>query len=175
MNNTRPWLAAVAFALPCILPNAALAVEEETHIIRAVNAVGATADQKDWPACRSLFEDMVYVDYSELTGEPPRMMPADELIASWAKALGPVQMTQHNIMNHAVSFHADLALVRSDFTAMHRHPVAEGQDFWFLVGSYRHVLRRSDGGPWKVVSIVLIPRHQEGNPRLIELAAPQPQ
>jgi hypothetical protein len=46
-------------------------------------------DIKDWKACRGCFLDEIETDYSDLRGEPPSRVQADDFVAKRRTALEP--------------------------------------------------------------------------------------
>jgi SnoaL-like protein len=58
-------------------------------------------DAQDWPLLRSCLLPTVDVDYSDLRGEPPARVSADEFVAARARGLGALK-TQHISTNHLV-------------------------------------------------------------------------
>lgn len=142
---------------------------DTAQIIQTVNAVGSTADSKNWKKCREQFADTVFIDYSSLTGIQGSEMKSDDLMEAWAKVLGPVRATQHMLTNHEVSVSGADATVSSYITALHHHPLNQGEDFWILYGKYEHRLQKQKG-QWKIMSMKLTVAYQLGNKKLLELA-----
>ena len=144
--------------------------QDELSIIRTVNAVGTTADGKDWAACRPLFAGLVYLDYTSLVGGQSTSVEADQLIESWKAALNSVLATQHMITNHQVVITGDEATCLSYVQAFHWHPGLSGGDSWTVFGSYEHHLVKTDG-VWKIVAMKLSLKRQEGNLDLLKQVA----
>jgi hypothetical protein len=141
-----------------------------TEIVNAVNAVGITADRKDWQGCRTLFTDEVDIDYTSIAGGTPSSVKADALIESWRKALGGFKATQHAISNHRITINGDEADSFSYVHAMHYLPHDKGSNHWIVYGYYDHMLVRTPGG-WKVKAMKFTVTYAEGNQQLFQLAA----
>jgi len=169
MKTKSKVLAACFFFCMAIGSSEAKMIDAQStlEIISTVNAIGTAADSKDWKKCLAQFDEEVFIDYSALTGIAGARLKAKDLIDAWAKVLGPVHMTQHMITNHEVQISGKDAMVTSYVSAMHSHPVKSGEDYWLLLGKYKHKLRREKEG-WKVVSMKLTPTYQSGNKKLLE-------
>jgi hypothetical protein len=142
---------------------------DRQDIIAAVNAVGITADRKDWQGCRALFTDQVDIDYTSLAGGKPSTVQADGLIDSWRKALGGFTSTQHAITNHQVTVKSDEADSFSYVHAMHYLPNTKGSDYWVVYGYYDRKLIRV-AGSWKVKAMKFTVTYADGNQQLFHLA-----
>jgi len=65
-------------------------------------------DIKDWEACRRCFLDEIETDYSDLRGEPPSRVKADDFVAKRRAALERLK-TLHLSTNHLVTVDGDRA------------------------------------------------------------------
>lgn len=115
-------------------------------LITMVTAV----DSNDWAITLAQFDDKVFVDYSSMTGKAGSEVVAKDLIADWEKLLGKVQ-SQHLLTNVVVSINGDTASVKSYVDASH---FAKGVEYFDVLGSYDHQLKRTDKG-WKITYLKL--------------------
>ncbi len=65
-------------------------------------------DNGDWSGLRTCLADELTVDYSDLRGEPPRQLAADEYVAARAQALDGLR-TLHSSANPVVTLDGDRA------------------------------------------------------------------
>lgn len=126
----------------------------EQIIIRMVNAV----DRKQWSVARELFMDIVFVDYSDLNGQPGSNIQSAELVSGWQSLLDAVS-THHMVSNFEVAIDGDKAESECHVYACHE---AKGVDAWDCYGRYLHSLEQMEGH-WKIARMALIVHGQKGN------------
>lgn len=121
-------------------------------------------DAKDWDGMRSLWTDMVDVDYGgvfPLEGH----VEADALKRAMAQVIDPIPLTQHMVTSPAVKLDGDTATVKFHLEALHHHPDLGSDEHstdWTLYARNVIGLNRTPGG-WKVSSERLAVLHQTGN------------
>src|SRR5437762_6108922 len=77
-------------------------IRDRAAVIEVVLAVARALDVKDWAACRRCFTDEIETDYSDLRGEPPQIVKADEFVELRRTALERLK-TLHLSANHLVT------------------------------------------------------------------------
>ena len=77
-------------------------------VIDVVLSFARALDVKDWAACRRCFMDEIEADYSDLRGEPPSTVKADDFVALRRTALESLK-TLHLSANHLVTVEGDRA------------------------------------------------------------------
>lgn len=175
---SRGWLALVIFLLGFGAGAAALAswqgagnqmphpltvrIADEFAVIRAVDAIDAAVDVKDWDKAVNLFMPEVTIDFSGLTGQPRATIQATALIDGWKQALFAEKKSLHFRTNHAVRLEGGTAVVTSHGYAWNQLSSLAPNDLWEVWGTYEHVLQRQADG-WRVSSMSFTPTYQRGN------------
>ncbi len=129
-------------------------IDVQNTISRFMNSF----DLKDWAAMRTALADDVYVDYSDLRGDPPQTVRADDYVTERISALEMLQ-TQHLIANFDVEVAGDRADANAScvifrrnesavFTthAQYQFGLVERDFVWFIVSIRQRVLW-NDGDP----------------------------
>ncbi|AWW41921.1 nuclear transport factor 2 family protein [Streptomyces cadmiisoli] len=139
----------------------------ESAGFEAVDVVGRHfqfCDAKDFDAMRSLWTDVVSVDYGgvlPIEGE----VDADDLRRVMAEVIAPIPLTQHMVTTPVVRCDGDTATVRFHLEALHHHPAlaeAGRPTDWTLYARNVIGLSRTAVG-WKVSSEKMTVVHQTGN------------
>ena len=143
---------------------------DKQAVVETVNAVGTTADRRDWAACQALFANSVTVDYQSLSGQPAAAVTPEQLMSGWQTVLPGFTGTQHQTTNHEIRFTgSNSAECRSYVLALHHLAGASGGETWTVAGRYLHRLERTSNG-WKVNYLKLELLYQDGNRQLPVLA-----
>jgi len=140
----------------------------DTHkeqIISTLQNVFTSADRRDWQKCRGSFVEKTFVDFSSLNGVPGAVISADELIKNWEGFLPRFKSTQHMVTNFEIEIHGEKADANFYGHAIHYLPHSKGGDLWGVYGVYTAVLTDTSAG-WKISSITLKLKYQEGNKAL---------
>ena len=87
-------------------------IRDRAAVIDVVLAAARALDVKDWVAYRGCFTDEIETDYSDLRGEPPQIVKADDFVALRRTALDRLK-TLHLSANHLVTVDGDRALGRA--------------------------------------------------------------
>ncbi|MET8410789.1 nuclear transport factor 2 family protein [Streptomyces sp. NPDC005195] len=133
-------------------------------VLNVVGEYFQFCDVKDWDGMRSLWTDVVTVDYAgvlPLDGQ----VEAETLKRAMADVIGPIPLTQHMVSSPVVTIDGDTATVRFHLEALHHHPELgddERSTDWTLYARDVIGLDRTPRG-WKVSSEKLTPMHQTGN------------
>jgi 3-phenylpropionate/cinnamic acid dioxygenase small subunit len=117
-------------------------------------------DLKDWEACRRCFLDEIETDYSDLRGEPPSRVKADDFVAKRRGALDRLK-TLHLSTNHQVTIDGDHATCVS--TAVIHRLRPEDSERFDTYCTYTHTLARTATG-WKIAKVKQTVHWNTGNP-----------
>src|SRR5262249_47292848 len=102
-------------------------VADRTAVSDVVLTFARSLDLKDWESCRRCFLDQIETDYSDLRGEPPSKVAADDFVAKRRVVLEHLQ-TLHLSTNHQVTVEGDTATCVSA-AVIHRHRAEDGERF----------------------------------------------
>ncbi|MFZ5748944.1 MAG: nuclear transport factor 2 family protein [Pseudomonadota bacterium] len=134
---------------------------DAADLIAMTDALDRAVDAKDFAAARAMFADTIWFS-AEALGAAGGDMPADALIAAWARNLNRHKHSFHMRTNHQVAFDGDgRATVRSAGYAWNRLD-SLGDALWEVWGDYVHRFARIDGR-WRIVGFDLVVRHQRGD------------
>jgi SnoaL-like domain len=117
-------------------------------------------DVKDWEACRRCFLDELETDYSDLRGEPPALVRADDFVAKRRAALERLK-TLHLSTNHLITVDGDRATCVSA-AVIHRLRPDDSERFDTYC-TYTHALARTPAG-WKIAKVKQTVHWNTGNP-----------
>ncbi|HEY1369412.1 MAG TPA: nuclear transport factor 2 family protein [Gaiellaceae bacterium] len=146
------------------------AADEQLALQAVVTRMFVCTDRRDWQGVRAVLADEVYLDYTSLNGGEPAMLPADDLVAAWAGALGGLTSTQHLLGNFLVeSLAGDEATVTCYGQATHSLPQQSGASLWTL-GAYYVVGLRRTGEDWRIARLTMTVAWGDGNPQLLDRA-----
>jgi hypothetical protein len=139
-------------------------VQDGFDVINVISRYFQFCDAKDFDEMRSLWTDVVTVDYGgvfPLEGQ----VDADALKRTMSDVIGPIPLTQHMVTTPVADVEGDTATVRFHLEALHHHPglgTQERSTDWTLYARNVIALRRMPDG-WKVSSERLTVVHQTGN------------
>ena len=135
-------------------------IRDRAAVIDVVLAAARALDVKDWVAYRGCFTDEIETDYSDLRGEPPQIVKADDFVALRRTALDRLK-TLHLSANHLVTVDGDRATCVSA-AIIHRFRPEDGERFDTYC-AYTHGLVRA-GGAWRIIKIKQTVYWNTGNP-----------
>jgi hypothetical protein len=84
------------------------ALTDRAAVSDLILELARSLDGKDWTICRGCFLDEIETDYSDLRGEPPSRVTADDFVAKRRVALERLK-TLHLSTNHQVTVDGDRA------------------------------------------------------------------
>ena len=134
---------------------------DRAAVQETVMRVGTAIDLKDWDMLRGCFLDAIMTDYSDLRGDPPSIIAADNYVAQRKDALIPLK-TQHLSSNHLITIDGDNAQCSSEMVIYRRKITDTGMLEFNTHCYYEHKLQRTDTG-WKINSIKQIVFWNEGD------------
>ncbi len=135
-------------------------LQDRAAVIDVVLGFARALDVKDWAACRRCFADELETDYSDLRGEPPSTVKADDFVALRRAALEKLK-TLHLSVNHLVTVDGDRATCVSA-AVIHRFRPEDGARFDTYC-AYTHSLARGASG-WKIDKVKQTVYWNTGNP-----------
>lgn len=124
---------------------------DQAEIRDTIVRFAASLDLKDWEQCRSCFADEIYTDYSDLSGDAPSPISADEFVAQRRKALGHLR-TQHLSANHLITIQEDHATCVSAMAIYRRRSSNIEERTFDTHCYYTHELVRTPQG-WKICKV----------------------
>ncbi len=143
---------------------------EHLAVAETVYRYATGVDRRDWLLFRSLFADVVTIDFSSYSPDsPPRQMPADEWVAGIVPLFSGLAATQHSMTNPLSTIDGDAAAITMYVQA---HHVLDPKDAssWFTIGGYyEDTLARIDGR-WLLTGIRLTVTWRAGDPGIMERA-----
>jgi hypothetical protein len=137
-------------------------LRDRAAAIDVVLGAARALDVKDWVACRRCFTDEIETDYSDLRGEPPSTVKADDFVALRRAALDGLR-TLHLSANHLVTVDGDRATCLS-VAVIHRFRPEDGERFDTYC-AYTHALVRTPAG-WKISKVKQTVYWNTGNPNI---------
>jgi len=147
------------------------ALLDRAALIDVLSTYAAGLDARDWTLWRSIFLNEVVFDLSSWSGQAPRKLDTDRVVASQAKIFAELSVTQHFITNHRITIgyrgDKDRARVIAHMRAEHwlddspEHPQREGTQRYTMFGYYDDKLVRTPAG-WKIREMQLNVTHTEG-------------
>jgi hypothetical protein len=151
------------------LPGAHILREAKNLIARdeiraTVIRFATSLDLKDWPRCRSCFIDQIYTDYSDLRGDPPAIVSADDFVELRRRALSDL-LTHHVSTNHSIELNGDEATCVSSMIIFRRVPNEPAETAFDTHCVYTHTLVRTSDG-WKISKVKQKILWNTGDPRI---------
>jgi len=137
-------------------------LEDRVAVSDVVVEFARSLDAKDWQACRRCFTNEIETDYSDLRGEPPARIKADDFVAKRRAALENLK-TLHLSTNHLVTVDGDRATCTST-AVIHRLRPEDGERFDTYC-AYTHTLLRTAVG-WKIARVKQTVHWNAGNPAI---------
>lgn len=142
---------------------------DRAAVIEVVLSLAQTLDRKDWAACRRCLMDEIETDYSDLRGEPPSSVTADDFVALRRTALERLK-TLHLSANHLVTLEGDRATCVSAAVIYRFRP--EDSERFDTYCAYTHTLARTASG-WKISKVKQTVHWNAGNPDVHTGARPR--
>ena len=133
---------------------------DRAAVVDVVLGFAQALDVKDWAGCRRCFSDEIEVDYSDLRGDPPSTVKADDFVAVRRAALERLK-TLHLSANHLVTIDGDRATCVSA-AVIHRFRPEDAERFDTYC-AYTHTLVRTATG-WKISKVKQSVYWNTGNP-----------
>ena len=142
-------------------------LQDRAHIVDVMSAYATGLDARDWQLWRSIFLDEVVFDLSSWSGQEPRLLDTDRVVAAQARMFAELATTQHFVTNHRVTFGADkdgaTARLLAHMRAEHWIDNAPaGSDRYTMFGYYDDKLVKTSAG-WKIAEMQLNVTHTEGD------------
>ncbi len=139
-------------------------------IVRRVYEYAYAIDTRDWPWYRSIFADVIRMDFASYNGAPAATLEADEWVANCKVLFTGLDATQHSMSNPLVDVDGDRARCRMYMQAEHFLSNDTGSSGFALGGYYDdRLVRVADG--WKIEAVTLNVLWSRGNRHIMQLAA----
>jgi 3-phenylpropionate/cinnamic acid dioxygenase small subunit len=144
--------------------------EDYQAVVQRVYEYAYGIDTRDWRWYRSIFTDVIRMDFSSYNGAPAAEMAADQWVANCRVLFTGLGATQHSMSNPLVEVDGDRARCRMYMQAEHFLSNDQGSDGFVLGGYYDDALARTDGG-WRIEAVTLNVLWSRGNRHIMQLAA----
>jgi 3-phenylpropionate/cinnamic acid dioxygenase small subunit len=131
-------------------------------------------DWRDWELFRSVFTDVIDIDYSAHRPGQVGQIPADQWVDNARRRLTPLDATQHSMSNPRVMVEADEARCLMYVEAQHLVTRDGLQTSYIIGGRYRDRLVRKDGG-WLISGLTLEARWYVGDRSVLGLPPADPE
>jgi ketosteroid isomerase-like protein len=122
-------------------------------------------DQRDWPAVRECFAELVLLDMTSLAGGAPTTVTPANIADAWEAGLKPIEHVHHQAGNLQIVVHGDTASAFCYGIALHYRSTTLGQNVRRFVGSYNFGLERGSRG-WVISSFKFNLKFVDGNMEL---------
>ncbi len=127
-------------------------------------------DTRDWGLYRSIFTDQITMEFTSYSGEPVRVMAADDWVANCKVLFTGLDATQHVMSNPLVEISGNHARCRMYMQAEHFFITDQGDNSYALGGYYDDQLVKSEQG-WHIQAVTLNVLWHRGNRHIMSLAA----
>ena len=125
------------------------ALVEEKNVIKTVDRLFVSTDNRDWESVKACFADEFVLDVTSMVGGEPSKMTPQQIADAWAQGLKGLKAIHHQAGNYDVSLMANEADVFCYGIAFHYLPNTTGQNSRTFVGSYNFHLTKV-GADWKI-------------------------
>ncbi len=146
--------------------------EDFTAVTRKVYEYAYGIDTRDWALYRSIFTEIIAMNFHSYNGQPESTLFADEWVASCRTLFSGLTATQHSMSNPLVEVAGEHARCRMYMQAEHFLTTDQGSNSYALGGYYDDRLVRVDGG-WKIEAVTLKVLWHRGNRHIMQLAVQQ--
>lgn len=129
-------------------------------------------DTRDWTLYRSIFSDVIHMDFSSYSGQPAADMPADTWVDSCKVLFTGLDATQHVMTNPVVDIDpsGQVARLRMYMKAEHFLQHDGGSPDYALGGYYDDQVVKTEEG-WRITGVTLNVFWNRGNRNIMTLAA----
>jgi len=133
------------------LPDEVLQLLDRSQVKDVVIRFSTAMDLQDWEMLRACLADEIEVDYSDLRGEPPQFVTADDFVEQRKSGLAGLK-TQHLSFNHQIRIDNDGAICASTSLILRFAPQLKKRNFFNTHCRYEHSLIRTTKG-WRILKI----------------------
>jgi len=143
---------------------------DKLAVAETVYRYATGVDRRDWALYRSVFTDIVTVDFSSFSPDlPPRVMNADDWVAGLVPLFTGLTATQHSMTNPLATVDGDAATITMSMQAHHVHDPDDPASWYTVGGYYDDTLVRVDSR-WLLTGVCLTVTWRAGDPTIMELA-----
>lgn len=139
-----------------------LNLNDREQVIDTILRFARSLDIQDWVMCRACFTNELETDYSDLRGEPPSIVKADEFVAKRKSGLEGLK-TLHVSTNHLVTMEGEEAICTSNAVIYRFAPHLAEDNAFHTYCIYTHRLRKMDKD-WKICAVKQTVVANVGNP-----------
>jgi len=136
--------------------------EEHLAVCDTLYRFAQGMDWRDWELFRSVFTDVIDIDYTAHRPGQKGQISADDWVDNARRRLTPMDATQHSMSNPRVSVSCDEAVVLMYVEAQHLLTRDGVQSSYVIGGRYRDRLVRTAAG-WLISGVTLEARWYVGD------------
>jgi hypothetical protein len=142
---------------------------DRSEITDLFYAYAQGVDTRNWELFRSLFTDVVLLDFSAVNGRQPAPTPRDSWISYLAGLFGALDASQHVITNPRITVRENQATAMAYVRGEHVLRMPEEQLLYTVGGFYTNTaVRAADGWRWNAVAITVL--WDAGDKRAMDIA-----
>ena len=144
--------------------------DDKLAVAETVYRYATAVDRRDWVLYRSLFADVVTVDFSSYDpGLPPRQIRAEAWVAGVVPLFTGFAATHHSMTNPLATVDGDTAAITMYVRAHHVFDPTDAAS-WYTIGGYYDDTLATVDGRWLLTAVRLTVTWRAGDPRIMELA-----
>jgi hypothetical protein len=144
--------------------------DDKLAVAETVYRYATGVDRRDWALYRSLFTDVLTIDFSSFDPNLlPREMSADDWVAGLVPLFTGLAATQHSMSNPLVTVEGEAATITMYMQAHHVHD-PDNPASWYTVGGYYDDTLVRVNGRWLLTGVRLTVTWRAGDPAIMELA-----
>ena len=144
--------------------------DDKLAVAETVYRYATAVDRRDWVLYRSLFADVVTVDFSSYDPDlPPRQIRAEAWVAGVVPLFTGFAATHHSMTNPLATVDGDTAAITMYVRAHHVFDPTDAAS-WYTIGGYYDDTLVSVDGRWLLTAVRLTVTWRAGDPHVMELA-----
>ncbi len=139
------------------------------EIVRRRYEYAMAIDTRDFALLRSVFTQVITMDFEDYSGQPPSTLNADDWVAGVQALFTGLDATQHVMSNPIVDIDGDEAVLKMYMKAEHFLANDQGSFDYAIGGYYTDRLSKIDGR-WTIHAVTLKLFWQRGNRHIMNTA-----
>ncbi len=143
--------------------------DDRAELTELMHRFAAGIDECDWVKYRSVFTEVIDLDYSSWRPDSVGRWRADDWVARGLHIFPGLTFSRHTLTNHVVAVEGDTAIVRVNVCAEHVIVDGDRTDVFTLNGYYDDRCVRTDDG-WRISSKRLIVQWCTGDDHVMSRA-----
>ncbi len=143
--------------------------DDRAELTELMYRFAAGIDERDWVKYRSVFTEVIDLDYSSWRPDSVGRWRADDWVARGLHIFPGLTFSRHTLTNHVVAIEGDTAVARVNVCAEHVIVDGDRTDVFTLNGYYDDRCVRTDDG-WRISSKRLIVQWCTGDDHVMSRA-----